>query len=311
LSPLDLKRLIDSKFWEHFYQPSDYLWQDTMFQPIGGMDKIVTAFQREIGDRFGSHVIQLEAKVTKVELRDDASVAVTFRQGVRSRTKVANYCVSTIPLPVLKDIKMVGFSSAFRTALSTVGFAKTCKVGWQANQRFWEEKPDEIYGGISWTDHNITQLWYPSNGYFSANGTLTGAYNYDDQARDLGNMSLDMRLQHAREGAAELHEQFEDETIVPTAKGISIAWHKVPYQLGGWAAWDPTDSKHMAAYTRLLQPEGNFYFAGDQASPLPGWMEGAMMSAHYVIEQMAGAIELTVADSVRVPDSVALTQGLV
>jgi monoamine oxidase len=69
----------------------------------------------------------------------------------------------------------------------------------------------------------------------------------------------------------------------------------------------------MAAFRRLLGSDGNFFIAGDQASPLPGWMEGAMMSAHYVIEQMAGRIDLMVADTVpvQVPDSVALTQGLV
>ncbi|WP_242418841.1 MULTISPECIES: hypothetical protein [Frankia] len=48
---------------------------------------------------------------------------------------------------------------------------------------------------------------------------------------------------------------------------------------------------------------------GDQSSPLPGWQEGAMMPAHYVIGQIQGIIPLTVPEAVRVPDSVALTQG--
>jgi len=68
----------------------------------------------------------------------------------------------------------------------------------------------------------------------------------------------------------------------------------------------------MIAYKQLLQPEGDdrFYVIGDQVSPLPGWQEGAMMSAHYVIGQIRGFIPLTVLDTVQVPDSVALTQGL-
>ena len=62
-------------------------------------------------------------------------------------------------------------------------FYPACKVGWQANRRFWEEdQRDEqgniiygrrIYGGISYTEHPITQMWYPSEGYFSKKGTLT------------------------------------------------------------------------------------------------------------------------------------------
>lgn len=115
----------------------------------------------------------------------------------------------------------------------------------------------------------------------------------------------------ARKGAIELHRAFEDESVVPTDKGVSIAWHKVPYQRGGWAAWRPDDPEHMVAYKQLLQPEGEdrFYVVGDQASPLPGWQEGAMMSAHYAIGQITGVLPLSVPEPVRVPDSVALTQG--
>ncbi|MBC3840180.1 hypothetical protein GXW82_08240 [Streptacidiphilus sp. 4-A2] len=155
-------------------------------------------------------------------------------------------------------------------------------------------------------------MWYPSNDYFTSKGTLTGAYNFGDRAEALGKLDPQQRLAEARAGAVELHTQFEREDIVPTGKGVSIAWHEVPHQLGGWAAWDPANQAHMKAYKQLLQPdgEGRFFVAGDQASPLPGWQEGAMMSAHYVIGQMEGEIQLAVSDSVQVPDSVALTQGL-
>ena len=40
--PLPLKGLLRSKFWlHHFYQPEDHGWQPTLFEPVGGMDKIV------------------------------------------------------------------------------------------------------------------------------------------------------------------------------------------------------------------------------------------------------------------------------
>ena len=54
------------------------------------------------------------------------------------------------------------------------------KVGWQA-ERFWETE-DQIYGGISWTTDVITQIWYPSSGFLSAKGALTGAYMYGPEA---------------------------------------------------------------------------------------------------------------------------------
>lgn len=303
---------MESEFWkQHFYQPADYLWQASMFQPVGGMDRIVDAFRKRIETEFGDEVLELEAEVVGIEILEEGGVAVEYRrEGVPNRA-IADYVVSSIPLPVLRKIVRSNFSAEFENAIKVVPYASTCKVGWQANERFWEDEPDKIYGGISWTDHNITQMWYPSNDYFSGKGTLTGAYNFDEDAVKLGALHPDGRLGEARAGAIRLHRQFEREDVVPTDKGVSIAWHRVPYQLGGWAAWDPRKPDHRVAYKQLLQPEGQgrFFVTGDQASPLPGWQEGAMMSAHYVMGQILGAIPLTVTEDVRVPDSAALTQG--
>lgn len=310
--PISLAELVASKFWTtSFYQPVDYLWQATMFQPVGGMDRIVAAFTDAINAEFGD-IIRLEAEVTAITLPEDGGVTVEYFSGGEDRTVTADYCLSSVPLPVLRDLQLSNFSRAFIRAIETVGFAPTCKVGWQANKRFWEDDRNEIYGGISWTDHNITQMWYPSNDYFSAAGTLTGAYNFGTNAEHLGGLKPERRLDLAREGAIELHPEFEEETIVPTAQGVTIAWHKVPFQLGGWADWKPADPAHMTAYKQLLQPEGDdrFYVIGDQISPLPGWQEGAMMSAHYAIAQLLGIMPLKAPEVVQVPDSAALTQGL-
>ncbi|MFI9274345.1 flavin monoamine oxidase family protein [Kitasatospora sp. NPDC052896] len=318
--PLPFEDLVNSGYWKaRFYQPVDYLWQATMFQPVGGMDKIVDALARE-AKKAGAK-IKLGAVVTGIEIDPDGvgGVRVSYRQNEKDHHTTPVYCVSNIPIPVLKGIKRSGFSKEFEAALKVVEFEKTCKVGWQANRRFWEGDLDQagdsegIYGGISWTGHNITQLWYPSNDFFSDKGTLTGAYNFAKAADDLGRMTPKKRLELARKGAVELHPEFEDRKLVPDDKGVTIAWHKVPFQLGGWADWKPAEPSHLRAYKQLLQPEGLdecFYVTGDQVSPLPGWQEGAMMSAHYVAQQIYGIMPLSVPEVVAVPDSVALTQGL-
>ncbi|MEU1625036.1 FAD-dependent oxidoreductase [Streptomyces sp. NPDC020096] len=307
--PLKFEELLRSKFWKaRFYQPIDHLWQSTMFQPVGGMDQIVKAFEKRLGG-----IVRLEAEVTEITLNDvGPGVTVTYKHMGREFTQDADYCVSNIPLPVLRKIELNNFSNEFKNAIKAVEFERTCKVGWQANDRFWEGDTDQIFGGISWTADIISQMWYPSNDYFSGKGTLTGAYNFGENAGALGAQAPKKRLATARGCAIKLHKEFGDDAIVPTEKGVSIAWHRVPFQLGGWAAWDPRNSAHMTAYKQLLQPEGydRFYITGDQASPLPGWQEGAMMSAHYVVGQMVNIMPLTVPETVRVPDSVALTQGL-
>jgi serine/threonine protein kinase len=74
--------------------------------------------------------------------------------------------------------------------------------------------------------------------------------------------------------------------LVPSDKAISIAWQNIPNEGGGWANWDPNSKEDAKAYARLLAPGSPFLrVVGDQVSQLPGWQEGAMMSAQHVVEQ--------------------------
>jgi uncharacterized protein len=40
-------------------------------------------------------------------------------------------------------------------------------------------------------------------------------------------------------------------------------------------------------YALLLEPDGPFYFAGEHVSWIPGWQEGAVLSAHQAIVEIA------------------------
>jgi monoamine oxidase len=279
---LPLNELLRSDFWGHrFYQSFEYEWQPTLFQPVGGMDKIVDGFINKLG-----RLVQYRTEVLNIETRDD-SVTVSVRDlktGVRSNIK-ADYCISNIPLPLLSKIKN-NFADDFCVAVETCVYDPTCKLGWQANSRFWENNQNQIYGGISYTNDAITQMWYPSYDYFTRNGTLTGVYNYDKDAIAFGNMSLEDRIKTARKGAVKLHPEFADTRLVPSDKAVSIAWQNITNAGGGWANWDPNSDDHTKAYTRLLRPDHRFYVVGDQVSQLPGWQEGAMMSAQHVVEQI-------------------------
>ncbi|HEX3554959.1 MAG TPA: FAD-dependent oxidoreductase [Thermoanaerobaculia bacterium] len=283
--PLKLQNLLNSGFWRHrFYQPEDYEWQPTLFQPVGGMDHFAKALAKQVESR-----IVLGAEVVRI-INGDNEVRVTYMAGGKQVETQASFCLSNIPLPLLHRIiaREGSFKQDYRDAVGAVPFANTCKVGWQANERFWEapDKENQIYGGISWIDHPITQMWYPSSGFFSEKkGVLTGAYNFDTIAEDFGKLSLEARLKKALEGAQRLHPRFAD--FVPVELGLSIAWQLVPHQRGGWADWT-WEGGQQQAYDRLLEPDKQFQVVGDQVSYLPGWQEGAVLSAHHVVEQIAG-----------------------
>jgi monoamine oxidase len=302
---LPLKELLSSEFWRfRFYQSFEYEWQPTLFQPVGGMDKIVDGFLRKIGN-----LIQYQTEVLNIETRaNGVTISVrNLKTGARSNI-TADYCISNIPLPLLNKIKN-NFADDFAAAVATCVYDPTCKLGWQANRRFWEDNNNQIYGGISYTDDPITQMWYPSYDYFTRNGTLTGVYNYDKDAIAFGNMSLEERIRVARRGAIKFHPEFADTKLVPSDKAISIAWQNIPNEGGGWANWDPNNQDHTKAYARLLAPDRRFFVTGDQVSQLPGWQEGAMMSAQHVVEQIGRIRPLTVPQIRSAPNTRRLIHG--
>ena len=69
-----------------------------------------------------------------------------------------------------------------------------------------------------------------------------------------------------------IHPGYADEI----ESGVSRAWLNVPFQKGGWP-------RNYEAPAALLQPDGAIYFAGDQATALPGWQEGAALAAHAAV----------------------------
>jgi len=302
LEPLTLQDLVASDFWNHrFYQAEEYEWQPTLFQPVGGMDKIWhDGFLPRV--KSGGAHIHYNFRVTNVDnvkVDGKEKVRISGFAGNNPITFHTDWCISTIPLPILAQTSN-NFSADYKAAIGNVTFEPTVKVGWQTNSRFWETQ-DEMYGGISYTTDPITQIWYPSWAYFTQKGILTGAYNYDEvcgpqNATDFGKMPPPERLRKAWAGLKKVHPKVTEKDV-PIELGISIAWQNIPYQLGGWAKdWgcgsvtkcDGSDIVTEQIPEILLKSEGRFWVAGDQVSYLSGWQEGAVRSACHAIEGIAG-----------------------
>ena len=76
------------------------------------------------------------------------------------------------------------------------------------------------------------------------------------------------------------------ESPAPSKLGLSIAWHNIPTQLGGFPGLGADRTEGRKAYLRLLQPEGRFYVIGDQVTPLMAWQEGALMSMESAVNDV-------------------------
>ena len=261
----ELQQLITEFFWElrlSFSHGFDQ--QPTMLQPVGGMDRIARALEAQVLDD-----IEFEARVT--EIRKTANgVRVIYEDRLGMPVSVeGDYCIVTIPAPVLAGIAN-DFSVAHRTEIANFQYSSAVRVAFQS-PRFWEQDHN-IYGGITWTDQDITQIWYPNHDFHAANGIVVGAYVFDGPSGDsLTSQVPQQRIDTTTQQVANVHSQI----TAQADHGISVAWKKVPFQLGGWGTSNPSV---------LLTGDESVFFAGEHLSILQGWQEGAILSAYSAID---------------------------
>ena len=359
--PLSFESLLKSEFWKRFYQPIDFPWQPTMFQPVGGMDMVQRSFSQQVASLGGR--IELNRPVQKVDWDPDTREFVVKAGQLGTNKQIeyrADYCFSSIALPFLKRLlsrrlqSSDGLSVPFMNSLKqvfkaqfnpggTVGrdgyvsrfLANTTKVGWQADRELWQgglmqnrfdRKCGEtlsvvprskvgvvpIYGGISFTDDEIVQIWYPSSGFHDEKGVLTGAYNFGSTAYKWGNLSVQKRLNKARKGA----KLFDNAFGGGLHDGIAIAWQNMPYIKGGWAQWHvlgddaPRHFNTIAQGSRVGKKQTPVFFViGDQMSSLPGWQEGAIAAALNAISRVARP-DLEIPYLLEVPDTRLMVEGV-
>jgi monoamine oxidase len=239
-----------------------------MFQPVGGMDQLPAGFARHLKPTIirKSHVVQ------KINQSPD-QVEVTYVDGQGRRgTIVADYCICTIPLSVLRNIDMQ-VSDPFKKAIGGVSYALVGKIGLQMKRRFWEED-HAIYGGHIYFDNfDIGSISLPSTGWMGQKGVLLGYYQFGSNAAKVSAMSLAERRAFAVSEGQKVFPQYAENT----ESAFSIAWHRVQYNMGGWAEWSAEGRK--TAYPILNEPDGRIYLAGEHLSYMTGWQEGGIESA--------------------------------
>jgi monoamine oxidase len=238
------------------------------------MGRIGQAFGRALGS-----VITYEAVVTQLR-RLESGVRITWTHAGAERRIEAPLVVVTVPFSALGGID-ADFAAATRAAMAAVDYVPAGKVAFQAEQRFWEQD-QQIYGGISWTSRDITQVWYPSGGLQREKGILVGAYIWSEDIGDaFAAKPLPQRLTDTLADVAHLH---------PAAprflgRGVSVAWKNIPYTQGGWAEW--SREARATQFPLLLKGDGPYLFAGEHMSYITGWQEGAVRSAHHVLGDIA------------------------
>lgn len=266
--PLGFKELLASKVGNVYSAVQDFPMQNTMFQPVGGMDQIAKAFEKRVGKN-----IRYRAEVQTIR-QNDKGVTVTWKDTASGKlaSASADYCLCALPLSVLRNID-TDFSDKFKQAVKAVAYAPVGKIGLQMKRRFWEEE-DHIYGGHVLTDiKGINTISLPSSGWQKKKGVLLGYYHYQAAAIEVSAMTPAERTEFALAAGEKIFPAYRESF----ESSFSVAWHRVQYNLGGWAEW--TDKSRAQAYPLLVEGEGRVLLAGEHLSYLTGWQAGAIESA--------------------------------
>jgi monoamine oxidase len=260
--------------------------QATMFQPVGGMDRIPHAFEQAIR----SPIIR-QAEVEQIR-QPEGGVSVVYkdlRTGKRHALS-ADYAIVTIPLVVLARIDC-DFEPAVQQAIAAVPYDHANKTAFEA-PRFWER--EQIYGGISFVGGDTSLVWYPSAGLHTDRGVLVATYSIGPGAERLAGRPAAEQIAAARSAVARLHPGHEGELEKP----IVINWSKVPYNLGPWPRWVSRGAAvDTPGFRRLNEPCGRVYFTGAHLSQMGGWQEGAVLSAHRTLDMLSRRMAQSAATS--------------
>lgn len=271
--PLDLKTLLDPSVMIALIIDEYPEFSPTMFQPVGGMDQIPKALQKHL-----KKPVVFAAEVQSIETTEQ-NTSVTWRNLKTGKTEKlqADYVVSSLPLPLLAKVSS-NLSTNVKQAIASVSLGHANKVAWQA-PRFWEIH-DQIYGGLSFLNHETYSFWYPSHQFQANEGILVGAYNNGEVARLFAQKNAQQQIQSSRLAVELVHPGFGKTLKNP----VAVAWDKIPYSLGPWIEGEPSEE----VYQLLNQPQGRFYISSDGLARkgIGIWQESAVVAARRQVQNI-------------------------
>jgi monoamine oxidase len=239
----------------------------------GGTDMLPKAFAARLSDkiRYGAPVVAIEQSGSKVTV-------VYLQAGSRTRV-IADRVVCAIPFSVLKTIHVTpAFSVSKQRAILELPYTSVTRTYFQTVKKFWLS---ESLSGSATTDVGNTMVFdgAPNQGSEQSRGILE-AYLAGPIARqaaaipDAERVAWVMRI--VEKPYPNLRRNFE--------VGTTKCWDSDRWARGGYAWYRPGQMTSLLPH--VARPEGRIHFAGEHASSMFGWMQGALESGNRVAREI-------------------------
>jgi monoamine oxidase len=106
-------------------------------------------------------------------------------------------------------------------------------------------------------------------------------WHYENYARELDQLNEDERAERLISDMDEVHPGLRRNLEAVVTK----SWAEDPWQRGAYTVY-PVGQ--MQWYPEICRREGRVWFAGEHASPWPGWMQGAIASGIKAAREING-----------------------
>jgi monoamine oxidase len=236
------------------------------YRVIGGNDLIPCALADALPD------VRLKAPVTSISVLPD-EVIVTFKQADSFLVIHSTFAILAIPLTTARLIEFnPPLPTAHQRMVNELSYGAVTKVLIEYRQRFWYGRG---WNGRLTSDTPIVLTWHATSHIEDQHGILT-VYTGGEPGAKLAALSDDERI---RVAVAEIEKLFPDSSDL-VENTATMAWPNEPYTRASYAALAP--GQVTAHWKTLFEPAGRLFFAGEHATPIQGFMEGAVESGQRV-----------------------------
>ncbi|HYA95345.1 MAG TPA: NAD(P)/FAD-dependent oxidoreductase [Terriglobales bacterium] len=238
----------------------------------GGNDRLPRAFAARLTDeiRYGCAVQHIE--------RAENSVRIAYRQAGLLDHVEAQAAICTIPFGVLRRIAVnPEWPPDKRKVVDGLYYGPVVRTTFQVNRRYWQ---DEGLNGFGSSDRNF-EVWHPTYGKPGRRGLLQ-AYVYEEYARRLGRMSESECTERMIGDMDEVHPGLRPHLETMVTK----SWQDDPWEQGAYVVYEAGQPQW---YPEICLRVGAVWFAGEHASPWPGWMQGAISSGIKAAREISGS----------------------
>jgi monoamine oxidase len=236
----------------------------------GGNDRLPHAFADRLHDR-----IRYRCAARRIE-HDSTGARVYFEDGGSLQSAASEYVVCAVPFSIARRLQFSPRLSAQKTAaIEKLPYESVTRIYLQCRERYWLR---EGLSGFADTDHPM-EMWDATYGQKGARGILM-SYVRGPKARELARVSEAKQLQFGLTTAEEAYPG----AMKAYERGFVKVWEADPWARGAVAYLRPGQVLTLDA--DFGRPEGRIHFAGEHASSLRGWMQGALESARRVAKEI-------------------------